>query len=124
MRGHAKLWRSGYEHLRLWSRGFVQMLAGYIAQGMYVFGEAMSPSLCYSNAFLDCRTNVSWFDPAQLAWHAEGLLHIPPPDIYPSNWSGLRADTWVHGLDIGLCDAHGGACWQDLTWGQLEPDMP
>ena len=39
--GHAKLWRTGVEHLRLWSHGFLQTLAGYISQGMYVFGEAM-----------------------------------------------------------------------------------
>ena len=39
--GQAKRWRTGVEHLRLWSRGFLQTLAGYISQGMYVFGEAM-----------------------------------------------------------------------------------
>jgi len=116
-KGDAQWWVTGYEHLRMWSRSMLQVLTTWLSQGMYVFGEAFSPSLCLHNIFLDCRTNVSWFDPAQLAWHQlPNGVHVAPPAILPSNWSGLADNMWVHGL--GPDDAPG---WGDLTWAELAP---
>ena len=91
--GHHLMWVTGFEHLRMWSRGFLQVLASYFSQGMYVWGEAMSPSLCQANTFLDCRVNESWFVPREMRW--VGPAHVyEPPAWTVSNWSQLADNTW------------------------------
>ena len=115
------------------SRTFVRVLSSYFNMGMYAFGEGFSTSLCRTNKFLDCHTNLSWFDAQQIRWktknvtigHVNHIIPAPPTDVTPSMWHTLRDNTWVHGLDPSVCDRpplH--TCWSNLTWDQLSPGTP
>jgi len=98
------------------SRGFLQALDSYISQGMYVFGEAFSPSLCRKSHLLDCRTNESWFNDTALVLLAQLTnalstspfykYHISEDPVFllPAQWSSLVSGRWYHGLDAGVCD--------------------
>lgn len=125
------------------------MLSGYISQGMYVWGEAMSPSLCIENAAVDCRTNASWFEnntqlsAAETAASVATVLTHPNASVSalyltPAMWPLLSTGKWVNGLDADVCDLSsslamslwpiyvpsGSACWGNLTWARLMPNTP
>ena len=116
---------------------------------MYVFGEAMSPSLCNHNPLLDCRTNASWFDESAdsvIAWLTNQFSATPvykelvgDQEVFltPALWEAQQNGTWVHGLDAGVCDLPpgnliadvlslptGSRCWANLTCAELQQHTP